>query len=261
MPTKERDKKAGAPRVQVIERSIDILRVLAKTPSTLSEVSRLADLPKGTTFRILGSLQYEGLVLKDPIGGTYRLGPGFLRLGQTQMPWFGALEGLAQPGMHRLGEATGETIAIHVRIGAVRLCVCELPSPQHIRYSADVGAQVAINVGSAGRVLLAQLEEPELEKVLSALKPQSITDQTIVDFDEIRAEVAKAREVGYSQSIGERITGGAGISVPVALESQFDASLSVIGPESRFNEEVRLSHFEDLLSVAAEIGKAASLAL
>jgi DNA-binding IclR family transcriptional regulator len=261
MATKERRKKAAAPRVQVIERSIDILRVLAHEPATLSEVSRAAELPKGTTFRILGSLQYEGLVLKDPIGGNYRLGPGFMRLSQTQTPWFGGLENLARPGMQRLLDLTRETVAIHVRVGAVRLCVCELPSPEQIRYAADVGAQLPINVGSAGRVLLAQLSEPELERVLAALEPETITDRTIVDLEQIRATVARAREDGYSQSLGERITGGAGISVPLALESEFDAALSVIGPEIRFTEERRLAHFDDLLSAAAEIAQAASLAL
>jgi DNA-binding IclR family transcriptional regulator len=260
MPTEEREKKAGAPRVQVVERSIDILLVLARQPATLSEVSRAAELPKGTTFRILGSLQYEGLVLKDPIGGTYRLGPGFMKLSQTQTPWFGALEGLALPGMQRLLDITRETVAIHVRVGAIRLCVCEVASPEQIRYAADVGAQLPINVGSAGRVLLAQLDDPELEKVLAALRPEAITSTTIVDIDEIRTAVHKARDDGYAQSFGERITGGAGISVPIPLESQFDASLSVIGPEVRFTEEVRMSHFDDLLATAAEIGEAASLA-
>jgi DNA-binding IclR family transcriptional regulator len=252
------DTRSSATRVQVVERAIDILGVLAKGRATLSEVTRDVGLPKGTTFRILGALQYEKLVVKDPVDSSYQLGPGFLRLSQTQTPWFGALTMLAEPAMSKLLEAARETVAVHVRVGSERICVAELASPQQIRYSAEVGALVPIYVGAAGKVLLAQLEGPALERLLGALDLEPLTGDTIHDRGDLVAAVERAREDGYAQSVGERVASAAAISVPIALDSQFGASLSLLGPADRFTEEARLARLDDLLAAAKEVAAAAA---
>jgi len=250
-------KGSNATRVQVVERAIDILGVLAKGRATLSEVTRDVGLPKGTTFRILGALQYEKLVVKDPVDSSYSLGPGFLRLSQTQTPWFGALTILAEPAMSKLLEKTRETVSLHVRVGSERICVAELPSPHQIRYSAEVGTLVPLYIGAAGKVLLAQLDRAALARMLGALELAPITDDTIHDRGELEAAVEKTREDGYAQSLGERVASAAAISVPIDLDSHFGASLSLLGPADRFTEEVRLGRLADLLAAAKEIAAAA----
>jgi DNA-binding IclR family transcriptional regulator len=244
--------------VQVVERAIDILNVLAKGRATLSEVTRAVGLPKGTTFRILGSLQYEKLIVKDPVDSSYQLGPGFLRLSQTQTPWFGALAILAKPAMDRLLEETGETVALHVRVGPERVCVAELASFHQIRYSAEVGAPVPVYVGAAGKMLLAELDERAWKRMLAALELSPITEDTILDRDELEREVELAREKGYAQSVGERVSSAAAISVPIGLESELDAVLSLLGPATRFTEERRLEQLDGLRQAAAEISAAAN---
>ena len=244
------ESRVSATRVQVVERAIDILNVLSKGRATLSEVTREVGLPKGTTFRILGALQYEKVVFKDPVDSSYQLGPGFLRLSQTQTPWFGALTILTEPAMSALLEQAQETVALHVRVGPERICVAELPSPQQIRYSAEVGVPVPLYVGAAGKVLLAQLEGQALERMLGALDLLPFTDGTIRDREELSAAVEKARVDGYAQSLGERVASAAAISVPIDLSLDVGASLSLLGPADRFTEEVRLSQLDNLLAAA-----------
>jgi DNA-binding IclR family transcriptional regulator len=255
------ERSVSPTRVQVVERAIDILNALGKGRATLSEVTRDVGLPKGTTFRILGSLQYEKLVVKDPVDSSYQLGPGFLRLSQTQTPWFGALTILAKPAMDQLLDQAGETVALHVRVGSERVCVAELPSPQQIRYSAEVGAPVPLYVGAAGKILLAELDPTALERMLKALELKPITEGTILDRDELTVEVGQAREQGYAQSIGERVSNAAAISVPIELESGLGAALSLLGPADRFTEERRLAQLKNLTSAAAAVGSAANSSL
>lgn len=253
--------RVSATRVQVVERAIDILNVLAKGRATLSEVTRAAGLPKGTTFRILGSLQYEELVVKDPVDSSYQLGPGFLRLSQTQTPWFGALAIIAEPAMSKLLEEAQETVALHVRVGPERICVAELPSPRPIRYNAAVGAPVPLHVGAAGKVLLAQLDPQALERMLGALDLAPLTGETIHDPEELRAAVEKARADGFAQSLGERVASAAAISVPIDLDSKVGASLSLLGPADRFTEELRLNQLDNLLASAKAVAAVANLSL
>lgn len=257
---KERNggKKSGGTRVQVLERAIDILTVLGRGQATLSEVTKEVGLPKGTTYRILNSLQYGGLVVKDPIDNTYLLGPGFLRMSQGQMPWFGALVLLAEPAMKRLQERSRETVALHVRVGTERICIAELQSPEPIRYSAEVGEPLPLYIGATGKVLLAELDPPALERLVGALDLQPMTEKTILDPAELLAAVARAREDGYALSEGERVASAAGISVPIKPRGSFDASLSLLGPGDRFTRQRQLARLGDLLDAAAEIGTAAA---
>jgi IclR family acetate operon transcriptional repressor len=248
----------SATRVQVVERAIDILNVLGSGRATLSEVTRAVDLPKGTTFRILGSLQYEKLIVKDPVDSTYQLGPGFLRLSQTQTPWYGALTILAKPAMDGLLADVEETVALHVRVGPERVCVAELPSPHSIRYSAEVGAAVPLHVGAAGKILLAELDERAWKRMLAALELRPITEDTILDPVALTAQVELARERGYAQSVGERVSSAAAISVPVELDSGLGVALSLLGPADRFTEERRLAQLDRLRSAAAEVSGAAN---
>jgi DNA-binding IclR family transcriptional regulator len=252
-------KTPGGTRVQVVERAIDILDVLGRGHATLSEVTKDVGLPKGTTYRILSSLQYRGLVVKDPVDNSWLLGPGFLRMSQAQTPWFGALAFLAEPAMKRVLEQSRETVALHVRVGTERICVAELPSPEPIRYSAKVGEPLPLYVGATGKILLAQIDPPALERMVGILDLQPMTEKTILDPDVLLASVIKARDDGYAMSEGERVDSSAGISVPIRPRPTFDASLSLLGPADRFTKQRRLDLLDDLLAAAKEIGETAAL--
>jgi DNA-binding IclR family transcriptional regulator len=259
VPVTERERRTGGARVQVVERAIDILGVLAAGRANLSAIMRGVELPKGTTFRILSSLQYQGLVVKDPVDNTYHLGPGFLRLSRSPTPWFGALAVLAEAPMERLREESRETVAVHVRVGSERVCVAELQSPEPLRYSAEVGAPQPLHVGAAGKILLAELGEAELERTLAGLDLTPITAGTIKDRRELVAAVARARADGYARSLGERVAAAAAISVPIRPQGRFDASLSLLGPAARFTRERQLRTLPELLRAAAEVGSAAAV--
>src|SRR5438876_440891 len=115
-------------RVQSIERGIDVLMTLVERPKTLTEVMRETGVSKATVFRMLASLGYESVVIKNG-NNTYMLGPGCLRLMQGVTHGLGAVTGAGRPALRKLWEQTGETVAIHVRVGTDRICTEELPSP------------------------------------------------------------------------------------------------------------------------------------
>lgn len=242
-----------SPRVQSVERSIDILLALANGSRTLTEVARATGLSKGTAFRLLASLGHQQLVVKEPAANIYLLGPGFLRMFQGMMGDLGSLATIARPALQELWEATSETIAMHVPIGSERVCVAELPSPEPIRYTSTVGATAPLHVGSAGKVLLASLPPEKLAKTLAALPLTSLTQATITEEAALRQELSAVARQGWAMSAGERISGAAAISVPVRGQPDVLAALSILGPAGRLTTQRRLAMLPDLQRAAQRI--------
>jgi DNA-binding IclR family transcriptional regulator len=240
-------------RVQSVERGIDVLLALADGARTLTDVTRVTGLSKGTAFRLLVSLNHRQLVVRDPREHGYLLGPGFLRLFQGVMNDLGAIATLARPALERLWRESGETVTLHVRSGAERICVAELPSAQPIRYVATVGATAPLHVGSAGKVLLAFMPPAELTRTLSSLPLTGLTHATITDLQALRQELATVTRQGWAMSSGERIVGASAISVPVQASDGLLAALSVLGPVDRLTPQMSLDLLPSVRRAAAEI--------
>lgn len=242
-----------AERVQSIERSIDILAALVGGPRTVTEVARLTHLSKATAFRLLASLGYRSLVIKDPSANVYMLGPGLLNLVDGAGRAFTSIAALARPALEHVRRATRETVIVHVRVGHERIVVDQLPSPQEIGYTATVGSSAPLHVGAAGKVLLAFLPEDERQEQLRLLELRKVTDRTITHLDALIAELDDVRAKGWASSRGERVPGAAAISVPVRGPENFLAALSVLGPASRLPESDQQRFLPVLTSAAANI--------
>jgi len=238
-------------RVQSVERSIDILMALSTGPHSLTQVARMTGLSKGTTHRLLATLDHEGLVLKNTLDNMYMLGPGILRLVRGAARGIGSIALLAEPALTKLRDQTGETVTLHVSVGVERICIEEIPSLEPVRYSAPVGSRAPLHVGSAGKVLLAFEDPEELERALTMLPLDALTPDTITDPQSLREELAMVRQNGWASSHGERVPDAAAVSVPVFSNGRIVASLSLLGPASRLTDEVRIRQLPDLRKAAA----------
>ena len=238
--------------VRSVARAIDVLMALADGDQTLGAVAKRIGLSKGTCHRILSSLTYQQLAVQDRISGNYSLGPGCYRFVEAVTSGSTGLGALTRPHLEQLWAASQETVTLHVRVGAQRICVEELPSPQHVRYVAGLGSSAPIYVGSAGRVLLAFLDDPDRSRVLSSLRVTPLTDRTVASVEDLERELADVRALGWAESRGERVTGAAAISAPIFdAEHRVLAALSVLGPEGRFDDERRFDEMRGLVVAAA----------
>lgn len=234
-------------RVQAVERSTDILMVLTDGPRTLTEIARATNLSKGTVYRMLSSLNHERLVIKDPVGHRYLLGPGCLRLRQGVMIGLGLISAGAKSVLETLRDRTGETLALHVAIGLERFCIEEFQSRSSIRYSSYPGATAPLQVGSAGKVLIGFLDEDERERTLRLMEALPAEQQP--DLPRLRKEIMRVRRHGWAMSSGERIAGASAVSVPVR-GGQLLVALSILGPQSRLSRQRRLELLPELQRAA-----------
>jgi DNA-binding IclR family transcriptional regulator len=240
-------------RVQVIERATDILEILAEGAATLTEISSRTGLPKGTAFRILSSLGYGDRVLKDPLTNRYVLGPGTWRLAQTASDALGSLALIARPELTAIWQATSETVTLNMRMGLERVCIAELRSPHPLLHTAGVGSRIPLHVGASGKVILAFTDDEQRERLLDCLTYEPLTSATISGREQLADELSRVRERGWAMSMGERIPGAAGVSVPVRGASGLVLSLSLLGPAERLTEERRTEILGLLLETAQSI--------
>jgi DNA-binding IclR family transcriptional regulator len=245
-------------RVQVLERSIDCLVALSGGPRTMTEVARATELPKGTVHRLLLALDYEGLVVRDPVDSRYMLGPGFLRLVMAALEGMSSMTSAARPMLLELWRKTDETILLHTRVGAERVCIEEMPSPQAIRYSAAVGSTAPIFLGSAGRVILAVSPPRERERLLRAVDVDAERSPAFPTLEALTEELDAIRERGWASSFGERVPGGAAISVPVRWQEGVVLALSVMGPADRLTREQQLRVLPEMRRTAEAIEASAT---
>ncbi|WP_165792165.1 IclR family transcriptional regulator [Desulfocucumis palustris] len=244
--------------VRAVERAADILLALGKGDKTLTEISAGLNLNKTTVYRLLGTLQKKDFVLRDPETGKYYLHWGLIGLfsaGQEQA------QGLVQnafPFMEKLWKLTGETVTLYIKKGYDRICVSEIVSEHPLKFSVGVGTVVPINAysGSPGKLFLAYMTREEVTDILNHEKTShgfKVTDQGL-----LLKELGEIKQRGWAVSYGERIKGGSSLSVPVWNGyGDVIASLNILGPYARLNEDVLLGYL-DLLK---ECARAASVRL
>lgn len=240
--------------VRSVARALDILVALEDGSQTLGSLARTARLSKATAHRLLASLSTGGLVVQDPATSTYMLGPGCFGILDAVVLGSGGLDVIAGPILNRLAEATGESIAMHVRIGPSRICVAQIPSTQPVRYVAHVGVQAPIYAGASGKVLLAFSDPQQRREILTHLPQFVASEENTINRADLDRQLEVIRRAGYGLSRGERTAGVAAVSAPVfGSDGRVLAALSIVGPEERLTDGVLAGMRPLLLAAASDI--------
>ena len=145
-----------APRVQVISRVGQILRVLRDEPGglPLAEVVARTALPKSTAYRLLLALEREDLV--DSVDGRFRIGRA---LGTSALSRNEVLRQAMLPLMRRLAAQVQETVGVGVLVGEDQVQFIEqLRWDSELSVGAIVGELYPANLSACGKSLLAAAE-------------------------------------------------------------------------------------------------------
>ncbi len=225
-------------RIRVVEQAAAVLYAFSASQPEMGvrELARKLELSVSTAQRVLTSLAHVQLLSFDERTQKYSLGPGVLQLAAA-FPQQNDLVTVARLPMEQLWRATRESICLHVCVADRRVTLYQIESPHELRFKAEIGRPYPLHAGAAGRALLAHLPEREIDRILSAIELERLTDNTITDPVELREELSTCRRLGYSVSRGERVAGGAGIAAPILPHGQLVGSVSIYGPELRLTDE------------------------
>lgn len=237
---------APAGKVAAANRSVDracqviSAFTLAEPALQLSELARRVGLPKATVHRLATSLIARGM-LAQSADGRYRLGVKLLELGAVVRESLNAVQ-MCRPVIAKLAERSGETILLGTADWATRemLIVQRVDSPHPLTVGSPVGHRLTIPPGSVlGKALLSGLPPEDAREVVRALPLMRSTERTIVDAEELLADLSRARERGYAVEQGEYFDGVSGVAVPVIFDGAEPlATIGIVGPTSRIAGEI-----------------------
>jgi DNA-binding IclR family transcriptional regulator len=234
--------------VGVLDRSIGILDAIERGARTHAEVVSATRIPRTTAHRLLKSLEAHGLIAL--VGGQgYRLGPRFLRLAASSLKEI-PLRDVAHPALERLAEATGESAQLFVLSAGARVCVDAVPSSSELRTIVDVGAELPLTAGSAGKVFMAWLPAAR-DDLVHRTRP--LTEATPTG-DRLRRQLATARRRGWASSAGERHPGVGSVSAPIlGRRGELIAVVSISGPTGRVGRVSAKRYAPAVVAAAHEI--------
>ena len=143
------------PGVAAVNRAMSILKAFEDSVEgmSLTDLMNATGLYHSTILRLCESLEHANL-LKRLDDGRYRLGPYALYLGMLYQGAF-RLQDYAAPVLRELVKATEETGAIYIREGDDRICLHRMVHPRTVRMHVREGERVQLELGAAGKVLLA----------------------------------------------------------------------------------------------------------
>lgn len=204
---------------------------------TAGDVAKELRLNTVTAHRFLRSLAAVG-ALVAVARGRYRLGYLFADLGSRVVNG-NCLGEAAQPVLDRVTADINEASMASILESNMISCIAVAHSGRALSVNVRVGTRLEAYCAANGKVWLAHLPRPALERFFDEVELEPLTARTIATRSALERELEKVRRDGYAVNDGEREDGLRAIAVPVKRRNgEMLATISVFGPTSRMTPEV-----------------------
>jgi IclR family pca regulon transcriptional regulator len=218
-PGKDSAAAPGKDTIQSLVRGLAVIRAFdAEHPDlTLSEVARRAGIPRAAAGRFLRTLEELGYVRGSAgsgVGRTFALTPRVLELGFSYLSALSIPE-IVQPHLERLSREVDESVSAAVLDDGDIVYIARVPTRRIMSVRITIGTRFPAFATSMGRVLLAGLPAAALDELLAASVLPSLTERTVTDAAQLRAELDRVRAEGWSLVDGELEPGLRSVAVPL----------------------------------------------
>lgn len=223
--------------IQVLDRAVFLLNVIAKEPRNLAELCEITGLPRATAHRIAVALEKHRLIerLSD---SQWTAGPALAELAPDTSTH---LEEAAEHILPRLVQSTGESVQLYRRSGMERVCIAIAEPASGLRDTVPVGTRMTLAAGSAAKILVG-FGSPALQK--------EVLPTAAYTAEELTQVVAE----GMAESSAERDPSLASVSVPILDANNIAiAALSISGPVARMGDSPAEKYGAQVKEAAAEI--------
>ena len=233
------EQQAEKGSIQVIERMMSLLEVLADTPEpvSLKVLAQCTGLHPSTAHRILAVMSSSALVERHE-AGTYALGIKLLELGNLVKSRINIRQ-VALPYMQQLHELIGEAVNLGIRHEDEIIYVERTSSGRSLlRVVYLVGGRAPLHLTSVGKLFLAAAGLAEVRTYARRTGLPGKTPHSLTRLDALEKELDKVRrhEVAYDNEEAE--IGLRCIAAPIRDDQgEVVAGLSVSAPSDRHNPD------------------------
>jgi len=225
-------------KLKSFDKIISILKLFSIDNPKLNfrEIHDEVGLNKVTLNRLLANLVEQELLDQEPSRRVYTLGPLLLRLGFVAWSNF-ELRSVTSPIIKTLAERTGQTAQVFILQG-MDVFVLDQAAGRSFVVKTSIGSTRPIFSTAAGKILLAYLDEDDLNSLVGKINFKPLTKKTITNPEKFISELQKIKKKGFATSFGEHNIDIYCASVPIwGLSDKVVAALSVSGPYFQFDSD------------------------
>lgn len=251
----------------IMERTLGILEHLAAHAQGLP-LGQLADdlaIPRSAAHRLLTDLCQCGYVRQLRDHGDYVLTTKLVTLGLNFLSNTGVVD-IAQPLLDRLAAASGELVRLSVVDGETLTWVAKAQGARRgLLYDPEMGAVAKLSCSASGLAWLLTMSDEQAVELIGRQgfgSREEYGPNAPTTVRELLAQLAEARQRGYSVTLETFTPGMAAMAAPVRRPGQPAVGvISIAGPLVRFTETRMHELAPLLLEVGAELAGASGASL
>lgn len=240
-----------------VRRALDIFELMLKRaePITVAQIVTELSIPKSTAYELVRTLGDAGYLERMGRQGNLFLGRKLFELGMQYRAKIDLLEegsGIVES----LRDATGETVQFSVLDNGMMLVLMKEEGNQPLRIVTRVGSRIPVNWSAAGRLLVSDLDDAALTKLLQETVRQSPAGRAITDVDALVQQIRKFRRQGYAIEINESNEHAGCVAAPVVdARGRCVAAFSIVAPEQRLRRADRDKLIAEVSEAATRLSR------
>lgn len=228
--------KNDAYLLQSVDNALSILDLLCDEDGLgLSEIASRLGLGRSTAFRLLYTLATHDFVIKDE-SSKYHLSYRFISIGEIVINQNGLVDAV-HPYLEEVSAATRETSHLVIWFTDTRIMfIDKVLGDAVFHMESMVGVTRTAHLTATGKALLAWSSPAVIDRYMEEVKFEEFTPNSIMSVRELRQELARIREQGYSCDNEESELGLTCYAMPIITNGVPLAAISVSGPTQRMQE-------------------------
>jgi len=256
MGRKGEEATLGTPTNHSVVKAFALLKSFTEADEwlTSAELSRRANLPGASGYRLVQTLEKVGAVVRSP-RGRYR--PSMLLISISRGEGAGdRLRAASEDILRDLADRHAITVHMGVLDEGMVTYVAKHGGSAEFAVHTEVGAQQEAYCSGLGKVLLAALPDEALDDFLRDGDLVALTPHTITDPTAFRDEMRRVRTQGYAIDDCEISPEMRCVAVPIRDGAgRVVAAVSVCGEAGRIDDDMQPELCTALAAAAAAISR------
>jgi IclR family KDG regulon transcriptional repressor len=244
--------KIGFKRVPAIDKCFSILKHLAtsKDPLGISDISKALNYNRSTVFNMVHTLADLG-ILEQRDQTKFHFGTQLYLLGRAAS-LSSDLISMVHPYLEEINQETKLSAFLGMRSGDRAVILDKADSAFDIKIHSEVGMRIPLLAGAGGIVLLSQMSDAQIDKVLSKNQLKKFTRFSCVNKEKYKKRIEKARREGIAVDREEYIEGIRAFAVPLRVSGgNSPVAIWAIGLKRQITDE-RIPQYSGFLKTIAK---------
>tara|TARA_B100001750_G_C15461549_1_gene574600 strand:- start:42 stop:803 length:762 start_codon:yes stop_codon:yes gene_type:complete len=219
-----------------IKKGLAIIECIGSSPKPLkaSQVSKITNLDRATSFRILTYLTSLGYIFKDNSSNLYSLGHKIFEFGDKS-DFLKSLTTLCIDHIKSLSQITHHITYLAVLEGP-HIVYCDKVDPSGENAPRAFRMRMDAHSCALGKAILAFKTRDELKEIYKSYSLHKHTKNTITSLEKLIVDLNRVRKNGYSINEAETFDYVYGIGAPIVdSQNRAIASIAISGTKGSIN--------------------------